>query len=38
MGKSYKIIKHINKLHILQKHAIKINILKLILKKMDSFA
>jgi hypothetical protein len=33
MGKSYKTIKHTNKLHIQQKHAIKINILKLSLNK-----
>jgi len=29
MGKGYKISKHPNKMHILQKYAIKINILKL---------
>jgi hypothetical protein len=29
MGKSYKTSKHPNKIHILQKYAIKINILKL---------
>jgi len=29
MGKSYKINKHTNKIHILQKYTIKINILKL---------
>jgi len=29
MGKNYKISKHPNKIHILQKYAIKINILKL---------
>jgi hypothetical protein len=29
MEKSYKTSKHINKLHILQKYAIRINILKL---------
>jgi hypothetical protein len=40
MGKSYNTSKHTNKLHILQKYAIKINILKLSLniKKMDNFA
>jgi hypothetical protein len=29
MGKTYKISKHTNKIHILQKYAIKINILKI---------
>jgi len=29
MGKSYKISKHSNKIYILQKYTIKINILKL---------
>jgi hypothetical protein len=29
MGKSYKTSKHSNKIHILQKYTIKINILKL---------
>jgi hypothetical protein len=40
MVKSYKTSKHPNKIHILQKYAIKINILKLSSnkKKMDSFA
>jgi hypothetical protein len=39
MGKNYKISKHPIKIHILQKYAIKINILKLSSnKKKSSFA